>query len=63
VVYTQWLNEQGGIEADVTVTRLADDAFMIVTVAASQRRDSPGSSATFPQGARVHIATSRRASR
>ena len=26
VVYTQWLNEQGGIEADLTVTRLAEDA-------------------------------------
>ena len=25
VVYTQWLNERGGIEADVTVTRVADD--------------------------------------
>ena len=39
VVYTQWLNEAGGIEADVTVTRLADDAFMVVTIAVSQRRD------------------------
>ena len=24
LVYTQWLNEQGGIEADVTVLRLND---------------------------------------
>ena len=31
VVYTQWLNERGGIVADVTVTRLADDQFMVVT--------------------------------
>ena len=23
VVYTQWLNERGGMEADLTVTRLA----------------------------------------
>ena len=28
VVYTQWLDERGGIIADVTVTRLADDQFM-----------------------------------
>lgn len=26
VVYTQWLNPNGGIEADLTVTKLADDA-------------------------------------
>ena len=39
IVYTQWLNERGGIEADLTVTRLADDAFLIVTSAASQNRD------------------------
>jgi glycine cleavage system aminomethyltransferase T/glycine/D-amino acid oxidase-like deaminating enzyme len=31
VVYTQMLNERGGIEADVTVTRLGDDLFRIVT--------------------------------
>jgi 4-methylaminobutanoate oxidase (formaldehyde-forming) len=38
-VYTQWLNERGGIEADLTVTRLADDAYMVVTAAATARRD------------------------
>ncbi|MDC6705806.1 hypothetical protein OEZ83_25920, partial [Leclercia adecarboxylata] len=38
-VYTQWLNERGGIEADVTVTRLAETSFLIVTIAASQVRD------------------------
>jgi 4-methylaminobutanoate oxidase (formaldehyde-forming) len=39
IVYTQWLNERGGIEADLTVTRLAEDAYLIVTGAASQTRD------------------------
>ena len=39
VVYTQWLNERGGIEADLTVTRLADDRFLVVTGAAPQTRD------------------------
>ncbi|MEE3256304.1 MAG: FAD-dependent oxidoreductase, partial [Actinomycetota bacterium] len=38
-VYTQWLNERGGIEADLTVTRLASDEFWVVTSAASQTRD------------------------
>lgn len=31
VVYTQFLNRRGGIESDLTVTRLADDAFRIIT--------------------------------
>jgi 4-methylaminobutanoate oxidase (formaldehyde-forming) len=30
VVYTAWTNEQGGFEADLTVTRLAKDKFMVV---------------------------------
>jgi 4-methylaminobutanoate oxidase (formaldehyde-forming) len=38
-VYTQWCNERGGIEADLTVTRLGDDDFWVVTSAASQTRD------------------------
>ncbi len=39
VIYTQWLNEQGGIEADLTVTRLSEDEYLVVTAAASQTRD------------------------
>ncbi len=33
IVYTQWLNERGLIEADLTVTRLAEDKFQVVSVA------------------------------
>jgi heterotetrameric sarcosine oxidase gamma subunit len=33
VVYTQFLNERGGIEADVSLTRLASDRFLLVTAA------------------------------
>jgi heterotetrameric sarcosine oxidase gamma subunit len=39
VVYTQWLNARGGIEADLTVTRLAETEFQVVTAAATQLRD------------------------
>lgn len=39
IVYTQWLNERGGIEADLTVTRLAENRFLVVTGAAPQTRD------------------------
>ena len=38
VVYTQLLNERGGIESDVTVARLADDMFMIVDAYALQMK-------------------------
>jgi len=33
VVYTQFLNERGGIEADVSVSRLAPERYLIVTAA------------------------------
>jgi 4-methylaminobutanoate oxidase (formaldehyde-forming) len=39
VTYTQLLNERGGIEADVTVTRLADDRFYLITGAGFGRHD------------------------
>ncbi len=38
VTYTQWCNERGGIEADLTVTRLAEDRFMVVVSDVSHRR-------------------------
>jgi glycine cleavage system aminomethyltransferase T len=31
VIYTQWCDEHGGMVADVTVTRLADERFRVVT--------------------------------
>ena len=39
LVYTQWLNEAGGIETDLTVTRLNETAFLIVTAAETEVRD------------------------
>lgn len=39
IVYTQMLNPRGGIEADVTVTRLSDTAFLMVTAGANLHRD------------------------
>lgn len=37
--YTQLLNERGGIEADVTVTRLSETGYLIVTPAATLQRE------------------------
>jgi len=39
IVYTQWLNERGGIEADLTVTRLGPQDFLVVTGSVPQVRD------------------------
>ena len=37
--YTQWCNDRGGIEADLTISRLDEQRFVVVTSAASQTRD------------------------
>ena len=39
LVYTQWLNQNGGIEADLTVTRLSGDAYLIVGGAETETKD------------------------
>jgi glycine cleavage system T protein len=39
MVYTQWLNDRGGIEADLTVTRLSESLFLIVTGAETETKD------------------------
>ena len=39
VVYTAMLNERGGMESDLTVTRLAEDRFLMVTSGGSATRD------------------------
>jgi len=53
IVYTQWLNERGGIEADLTITREAEDRFLIVTAAATQVRDLAWLRRHIPGGARA----------
>lgn len=39
LVYTQWLNERGGIEADLTIARQAETEFLVMTGVASTYRD------------------------
>ncbi len=39
LVYTQMLNARGGIECDLTVTRLSETAYLLVVPAASVQRD------------------------
>src|SRR5437870_12026266 len=53
IVYTQWLNERGGIEADLTVTREAEDAYLVVTSCATQTRDFSWLCRSIPAEARA----------
>ena len=39
LVYTQMLNSRGGIESDLTVTRLSETAFLLIVPAATVQRD------------------------
>ena len=39
IVYTQFLNKRGGIEADVTVTRLSETAYLVVTPSITRLAD------------------------
>ncbi len=39
MVYTHWLNDHGGIEADLTVTRIAEDEFWVISGAAQTIKD------------------------
>ncbi len=39
LVYTHWLNERGGIEADLTVFRIAEHDFLIISGAAVTHKD------------------------
>ena len=52
IVYTQWLNARGGIEADLTVTRLSETAFLVVTSAATTARDFAWLRRHLPEDAR-----------
>jgi 4-methylaminobutanoate oxidase (formaldehyde-forming) len=38
IVYTQWLDKKGGIVADLTITRLAEDRFLVVAGDVIERR-------------------------
>ncbi|UPJ63702.1 FAD-dependent oxidoreductase [Bradyrhizobium sp. 191] len=53
IVYTQWLNKRGGIEADLTITREGEKRFLIVTAVATQVRDFAWLKRNIPEGVRA----------
>ena len=57
VTYTQLLNDRGGIECDLTATRLADDRYLLVTGTAFGKHDLGWihkQQAALPEGDGVH---------
>jgi glycine cleavage system aminomethyltransferase T/glycine/D-amino acid oxidase-like deaminating enzyme len=55
IVYTQWLNDQGGIEADLTVTRLGEARFLVVVTDLIHRRIEPWILRHAPADAHVTV--------
>jgi 4-methylaminobutanoate oxidase (formaldehyde-forming) len=53
IVYTQCLNPRGGIVCDFTVTRLADDQFLIITGTAFGQHDSSWLRLNMPEDGSV----------
>jgi glycine cleavage system aminomethyltransferase T len=51
VVYTSWLDEKGGFRADLTVMRLAEDRFRVVTGGATGMADAAWIRGHLPEGA------------
>jgi len=56
ITYTQMLNHRGGIECDLTVARLADDHFYLVTGTGFATHDFSWIERNLPPGAEVHLA-------
>jgi 4-methylaminobutanoate oxidase (formaldehyde-forming) len=55
IVYTQWLNDRGGVEADLTVSRLAEDRFLVVTTGSQTVRDLDWLRREIPPDAHVTL--------
>jgi 4-methylaminobutanoate oxidase (formaldehyde-forming) len=55
VVYTPILNDRGGFECDLTVTRFSEDTFFIVTALGTGVRDFDFIQRRIPEGARAGI--------
>ena len=55
ITYTQLLDEKGGIQCDLTATRLAPDRYLLVTGTASATRDFDWIARHIPAGSNAHL--------
>jgi 4-methylaminobutanoate oxidase (formaldehyde-forming) len=56
ITYTQWLNEKGKLEADVTVTKLEEERFMVVVTDTMHRHVETWMRRHTPDGAHAVVA-------
>jgi 4-methylaminobutanoate oxidase (formaldehyde-forming) len=55
ITYTQWLNEGGTLEADLTVTKLAEDSYWVVASDTAHRHVEAWLRRHFPAGAHAFV--------
>jgi len=55
ITYTQWLDEAGGLQADLTVTKLDDDRFLVVASDTAHRHVETWMRRQFPADAHVFV--------
>jgi glycine cleavage system aminomethyltransferase T/glycine/D-amino acid oxidase-like deaminating enzyme len=55
ITYTQWLNDQGLLEADLTVTKFSDDRFLVVVTDTMVRHAETWMKRHFPYDAHVAV--------
>lgn len=55
ITYTQWLNETGTLEADLTVTKLSPDKYMVVVTDTMVRHAETWLKRNIPQGAQAIV--------
>ena len=55
IVYTPWLNERGTLEADLTVTRLSDESFLVVSSDAMYTQTYDWLQRNIPQNAHAFV--------
>lgn len=55
ITYTQWLNERGTLEADLTVTKLGDERYWVVASDTAHRHAETWMRRQFPEGAHAFV--------
>ncbi|MFL6602492.1 MAG: FAD-dependent oxidoreductase [Steroidobacteraceae bacterium] len=55
ITYTQWMNERGTLEADLTVTKLSDDNFMVVVTDTMVRHAHTWMKRNIPESAHAFV--------
>jgi glycine cleavage system aminomethyltransferase T/glycine/D-amino acid oxidase-like deaminating enzyme len=56
ITYTQWMNESGTLEADLTVTKLSDDRYLVVVTDTMVRHAETWMKRNIPDGAHALVA-------